>query len=226
MNIRLSRVTWQPCWRIIPSIFPPINLFERIADPADWEALIEVESLTNDRIRNEVGELMLVPVDERVSGPGASVIMAAFTHPNKSGSRFTDGTYGVYYAAKVIETAVAETRYHREIFMRATNEAKIKLDMRVYCADLDAELHDLRGCKAEYPAIYHPDDYGAAQQLARTLRAAGSYGIAYESVRRPGGECVGIFRPKALNNARQERHLCYVWDGYSIVNVHEKREMQ
>ncbi len=88
MEIAVSHVEWQPCYRIIPSRFPPIDLFERIAPPEDWEALIALESLTNDRIRQEVGDISLVPVDERVSGPGASVVMAAFTHLNPSGSRF------------------------------------------------------------------------------------------------------------------------------------------
>ena len=82
MEIAVTNIEWQPCYRIIPSRFPPIDLFERIAPPEDWEALIALESLTNDRIRQEVGDISLVPVEERVSGPGASVVMAAFTHLN------------------------------------------------------------------------------------------------------------------------------------------------
>jgi hypothetical protein len=92
VTIDKRHVVWQPCWRIVPSRFPPIDLFERIADPADWDALIALESLTNDRIRDEVGDIALVPVAERISGPGSSVIMAAFTHPNPDGSRFSDGS--------------------------------------------------------------------------------------------------------------------------------------
>ena len=60
MKLQLARITWTPSWRIIPSRFPPIDLFERIADPADWEALIQLESLTNPRLRDEVGEITLV----------------------------------------------------------------------------------------------------------------------------------------------------------------------
>src|SRR5512147_2347004 len=41
-------VRWQPAFRIVPSRYPPIDLFERIAPPGEWEALIELESLTND----------------------------------------------------------------------------------------------------------------------------------------------------------------------------------
>src|SRR5690606_7738687 len=115
-------IEWKPCWRIIPSRFPPIQLFERVTDPDDLEAIFELEALTNPRLRDEAGDIRLVAPQDRISGPGTSVIMAAFTHLNPDGSRFTDGTFGVFYAAGDIETAIAETSYHRERFMRATAE--------------------------------------------------------------------------------------------------------
>ena len=221
----LARINWRPSWRIIPSRFPPIDLFERIADPADWDSLVELESLTNPRLRDEVGDITLVPAAERVSGPGASAIMAAFTHLNPEGSRFTDGTYGIFYCTPNLETAIAETRYHRERFMRATNQEPQHLDMRVYLADLKAALHDIRGQQAQYPQVYHPEQYSAGQALARQLRTKGSNGIVYSSVRHQRGECAAVLRPKVLSNCRQERHLAYVWDGGRIRDVYEKRSL-
>jgi hypothetical protein len=220
----LARVRWQPCWRIVPSRFPPISVFERVADPADLDVVIAIESLTNDRLRDEIGEIALVAPGDRVSGPGSSVIMAPFTHPNPAGSRFSDGSYGVFYAARQIETAVAETRFHRERFMRATQEARMELDMRVYVADLGGKLHDLRGRQHDYRQVYDPDDYAAGRALGMRLLKAGSNGIAYDSVRRDGGVCAAVFRPRLLSNCRQERHLCYVWNGVRIDTVYEKRE--
>lgn len=223
MEIAVSRLDWRPCYRIIPSRFPPIDLFERIAPPEDWEALVALESLTNDRIRQEVGDISMVPVEERVSGPGASVIMAAFTHLNPAGSRFADATFGAYYAAADVETAIAETKFHREGFLRATREAPISIEMRVYLADMSATLHDLRGRAADMRDVYSADNYGASQALARRLRSEGSAGIAYESVRRMGGECVALFRPKTLTNVRQGAHLIYKWNGTEIGQVYELR---
>jgi hypothetical protein len=221
----VARVEWKPSRRIIPSRFPPIHLFERVANPEDWEALVELESLTNPRLRQETGDISLVPVEERISGPGTSMIMAAFTHLDSAGSRFTDGTYGLFYTTPDLETAIAETRYHRERFMRETNEEPIHLDMRVYLTDLDAGLHDIRHQQSVHSLVYHSDNYTAAQQLARTLRAAGSNGIVYSSVRRRDGECAAVFRPRVLSNARQERHLSYVWDGARIRDVYEKKAL-
>ena len=222
-DISISQVRWKPCYRIVASRFPPISLFEDVADPADLEAVYLIEAMTNDRLREEVGDLTLVPPEDRISGPGTSAIMAAFTHLNTDGSRFSDGSFGAFYAARTIETAVAETSYHRARFMTFTKEPAQELDMRVYAVDLDASLHDIRALRETRPEFYALDSYGASQGLALELRQIGSNGILYESVRYAGGECAAVFRPRLLAKCRQERHLCYVWNGREIATVYEKK---
>ena len=222
-RIPRRRIEWPAGVRIIPSRFPPIDLFERVASPEDLEAVLALESMTNDRLREEAGEISLVRRGDRVTGSGAGFVMAPFTHPAPGGGRFTDGTYGAYYAGRDEATAVAETRYHRERFMRATRQPRMELDMRVLVARLAGDLHDLRGLRAELPAIYHRDDYRHSQRLGRALRAAGSHGIAYDSVRLDGGECVAVLRPRVLSRCRQTKHLSYLWDGERIAHVYEKK---
>ena len=225
MTLPVTRVEWKPCWRIIPSRFPPIQLFERVTNPNDLEVIFELEALTNPKIRNDVGNIELVPHKDRISGPGSSVIMAAFTHLNPNGGRFLDSTYCAFNSANDLNTAVAETRYHCERFMIATALGHMELDMRVYLADLDGDLHDLRGQKTGQMAVYHNDNYSVGQNLARTLREDGSNGIVYDSVRRSGGECAAVFRPLLLSKVRQEMHLCYIWNGQKITMIYEKREL-
>jgi hypothetical protein len=225
-DIPISKIEWRPCFRIVPSRFPPIALFEAVADAADLEAVYQIEAMTNDRLREEVGDITLVPPEDRVSGPGSSPIMAAFTHLNPEGDRFTNGTYGVFYAGRTIDTAIAETRYHRTRFLQATSEPAQELDMRVYAVDLDAELHDIRTMRESHPAFYHSSNYGVSQELALQLRENGSDGIVYKSVRDESGECTAVFRPRLLSNCRQERHLCYVWDGKTISAIYEKRSFE
>ena len=222
----LSRISWQPCWRIVSSLFPPKNLFDRVSSAEDLEIVMKIEGLTNDRLRDEIGELSLVPEEDRIFGDGASPIMAAFTHLNPSGSRFTDGSFGVYYAGKSIDTAIAETRFHKERFLGATKEAPIEVDMRSYASDFDTKLHDIRGQQAERPDVYDPDPehYGAGQSLAKALRSDGSDGIVYDSVRDEGAACVAIFRPGTLSPAVQGKHFCYVWNGCEIDNIYVKSE--
>lgn len=206
-------VAWPEAWRIVPSRFPPRGVFDRVAAPEDLEALFAIESLTNARLRQELGQLDLVPRERRVSGPGTQPIMAAFTHLNPDGSRFSDGTYGVFYAARALDTAVAETMHHRAKFMAATNEPAMKLEMRCYRTAVDGRLHDLR---RGWSAMLQPDDYATPQALARELRAAGSDGVVYPSVRHAGGECVGLFFPDLLKPCVQAQHLIYSWDGRRI----------
>ncbi|MDA7787940.1 RES family NAD+ phosphorylase [Sphingomonadaceae bacterium] len=222
----LAAISWRPCYRIVPSRFPPISLFEDVADPDDLEAIYAIEAMTNDRLRDEVGDLRLVVDADRVSGPGTSAIMAAFTHLNPEGDRFTDGSYGVFYAARTLETAIAETCFHRARFLALTGEPPQELDMRVYAADLDANLHDIREGASGFEALHDPGSYAVSQPFARFLREKGAEGIVYSSVRDEGGQCAALFRPRLLSNCRQEQHLCYVWDGEAISGVYEKRSFK
>ncbi len=208
------RIRWAKAHRAISSRYPPIDVFERIADPRDWDALFAIESLTNPRVREQWGEISLVPPDERVSGEGASWVMSAFTHIGRA-SRFSDGTFGVYYAAQALETAVRETAYHLGRFLSSTAEPRgTELELRVLVSiGLDHRYHDVRGA---YPELHAPDDYAAPQALARALRAAGASGIAYDSVRDPGGHCLAVLRPKAVPVPIQGPHLRYHFDGARI----------
>lgn len=214
----LIRVAWPQAWRIIASRYPPIPLYERLTeDTGVWDALIALEELTNPRVRDEVGQLALVPPEDRVSGPGASLVMAAFTHVNPKGSRFSDGSFGIYYAAASLETAIRETVFHFEAFARDSADPVREEDMRVLMGRMDGDFHDVTTLTPEdCTAVLAPADYGASQSLARDLRERGSNGIHYPSVRDAGGQCIAAFRPRAVGIPVQERHLRYRWNGTRV----------
>jgi len=223
-SIPVALTRWTPSYRLIPSRYPTVGLYDAIADPADMDVVFAVESLTNSRTRNELGQVQLVSPAERIVGPFSSMVMAAFTHLNPEGSRFSDGSYGVYYAAHSMETALAEVSHHRSVFMTRTAEPAIDIDLRLVTADVDAPLHDLRGLREVEPALYDPDHYGDAQALGRRLRETGSWGVAYHSVRHAGGLCAGVLRPRALRNPRATAHIALHWDGRAITHWYEKRD--
>lgn len=214
----ITRLDWPQAWRIIASRYPPIHLFERLTtDPAAWEALIALEQLTNPRLRDEAGEIALVPPEDRVSGQGASWVMAAFTHINPRGSRFSDGSYGVYYAAASLKTAIIETVFHFEAFARDSADPPRSEDMRVLVGAISAEFADVARLPAvEQRAILDPNAYDASRRYAKPLREEGANGIAYPSVRHAGGHCVAAFRPRVVGLPRQERHLKYRWNGERV----------
>ncbi|WP_350552581.1 RES family NAD+ phosphorylase [Pseudoalteromonas sp. 120-MNA-CIBAN-0494] len=201
---------WEKLHRLVPSHYPPIDLFENVASPDELEVVFAIESLTNDRLREEVGDLSLVTTEERISGPGSTPVMAAFTHISIP-TRFTDGNeYGVYYGAKALDTAFAETIYHRERFLSATNEPDTELTMRCYINKISLDLHDIRDDGFEH---LYTDDYIAPQQFAKHMRANGSNGLLYKSVRDEGGVCVAAFKPKAVTIPIQSGHYKYIWSG-------------
>ncbi len=218
-RIGVADLAYAPCHRLIASRYPTVGLFDEIAAPEDLDAVFAIEALTNPRMRQQADALSLIAPADRVSGPGASLIMAAFTHLNPEGSRFSDGTYGVYYAADSLQTAIAEVGHHRAIFLARTAEPEIDIDLRWIKADARGELHDIRSQPADPPqppalaAVYDPGDYRASQALGRVLREGGSSGIAYNSVRAAGGSCLAVFVPRILKQARQAGHLSLHWDG-------------
>jgi len=218
----LRRVRWAQACRIVPTRYPAVTLFDRVADAADFEALYALEAMTNERVRAETGEVERVPKDERLFGPGSGPIMAAFTHVNTLGSRFSDGGYGVFYAARDRATAVAETRHHHARFLAATRQPAMHLPMRLYAVAIDARLHDLRPAGVVPAAVFDPDDYTTAQALGAQLRAAGSAGVAYRSVRHERGQCVGLFRPRGASRCLHAAYLLYAWDGERFSDVYEK----
>ena len=88
---RRYRVRWTRACRLIPTRYPSVGLFDRVATADDLDAVLELEAWTNDRIGNELGLLHTIPRDEWVTGrPMASVVMAAFCHPAPRGARFSD----------------------------------------------------------------------------------------------------------------------------------------
>lgn len=219
MTPLLSRVCWAQTHRLVLSHFPPIDLYDDVADPHDWEALATAQSRTNPRICEEIGDLSLVPPERRVSGPGATWVMAAFTHvsPDRT-SRFSDGSQGVYYAGQCLETALREHTHHMGRFYRDAGMAADWIsEVRQLIGAIDADLIDIRG--PGFEALLDPDDYAPSQAFARRHRAENANGIVYPSVRHSGGECIAAFFPDVVAPPMQGDHFRYYWDGTAVSYV-------
>lgn len=219
---RAVTLRWQKSYRIVASRHPPVNVFEGILPARQMDLGWFIESLTNDRLRDESGEAPVMPDEDRVRGPGASLVMAAFTHTGFP-SRFSDGSYGIYYAGHTLETAVRETAYHRGKFLASTQEPACEVDMRAYVARPVQTFLDVRGPRFDH--VHHPDDYAPSQAFAKPLRDEGHWGLVYRSVRHEGGECIAAFKPQAISIPVAAAALAYVWDGERISKVYEKSEV-
>lgn len=109
-------------FRLINSRFPPISLFDDVADEDEFDALYELQTLTNPRLQTELGNLNLIRKAEIPFGiPGCSYATGPFTHVNPEGSRFSDGQYGVLYMGESIDTAIAEVAYHQSRYWQGVH---------------------------------------------------------------------------------------------------------
>ncbi|MFT4926399.1 MAG: hypothetical protein ACI8WB_002497 [Phenylobacterium sp.] len=210
-------LTNQLAWRLINSKFPPIDIFDDVADASEFTALFAIQQLTNPRLQNEVGNLALLPPAQIPFGiTGCSYACAPFTHVNPDGSRFSDGSFGVLYLADEPETAVSEVLYHQQKYWQNVPDLAFdSIVMRGLKFSFSAELVDL----SQDVTITHPDDYGAARITGARLLNEASEGIQYLSVRKPGATCWALMTPKNVHYAMQSSHYEFIYDGSQISSV-------
>lgn len=210
-------------YRIISSKFPPISLFDDVADQAEFEALYALQALTNPRIQNEIGNLNLLPNSEIPFGiTGCSYAAASFTHVNPDGSRFSDGQFGVFYVADEMKTAIREVRHHQNKYWKSVTGFKYeRLVFRgLRCTFDDIEIVDATLLSSDDP-IYSQDDYSASRNYGISLKKKGKMGIKYNSVRAEDHTCWALFSPKYIASIVQTSHYEFVWNGSEISAVNK-----
>lgn len=180
------------------------------------EDLTDLESATNARLRAQrTGLPDLAPEELAFGRPNHTLINAAFTHTRRGGNRFNDEGRGAWYCAFEVETALQEVAFHLARALDDIGRYENVTDYAELVADFIGPFHDLRNVEPR-PACLDPDPavgYPAGQALARELRAGGSNGIVYPSIRHPGGTCLVAFHPSSVQNARQGVVWRLEWQG-------------
>jgi glutathione S-transferase len=204
-------IEWASAVRMVSMRQTPEAAFERIADPEDLAAILEVVA---------AGRAQRIDPGDAATGEGAGWVMAAFLRGGPG--RFNDDTFGVFYAAREEPTAVAETQFHYARILRDAREGHVLFGARALLADIAAAPLDIRSRTDSLPEVYDPDPdhYGPAQRWAAEQRARGADGVVYDSVRYVGGECIALFRPRLVMACRVGDRLAYEWDGVRFVGIH------
>jgi len=205
-------------YRLVNSKFPPIALFDDVADAEDFEALYQIQAMTNPRLQNELGRLELIPRDQIPFGiPGCSYATAPFTHVNPTGSRFSNGSFGVLYLADKMDTAISEVRHHQECYW--SNVPDLNYERFVFrgltASFSDAGMKDATEVPLSDP-IYAPDDYTHSHLLGGEAKREACPGLRYNSVRSPGNICWALITPRPVTSIIQTAHFEMIWSGQII----------
>lgn len=209
-------------YRLVNSKFPPISLFDDVANADEFESLYALQAMTNPRLKNEVGDLQLIPQTEIPFGiVGCSYATAPFTHVNPDGSRFSDGSFGVLYLADQMETALAEVKYHQQAYWG--NVPDLNYERFVFrglvCVFDQVNIRD--GLTVPFSdAIYSAKDYTASRSVGHAIKIRKDAGIRYHSVRKPSAVCWGLMTPLHVKSIQQAAHYEMVWNG-SITGVNK-----
>jgi hypothetical protein len=203
-------------WRLVS---PPSGAVARIAgsEHARHAARAAMELAQADVIKRAEADAEYRPLLRR---PGWEVILYPFVRLGKYGSRFSDGSFGVFYAAFERRTAIAETVYHRSRLLAESSSPPAVIPISAYAVRVAGAFDDIRGARDKFAAVYSKDDYHASQRFGQQRRSDGSSGIAYTSVRIARGECIGIFRPRTIRSCTLAKRLRYEWDGARIARVY------
>jgi len=225
---RVSDLRRDDTHRLIPSAYSggDQTVLTRLTnDPDDLAALFELEGATNERLLGEAGLLPGITVRELVFGLSYShIVNAAFTHPRPLGNRFNGPERGAWYAGFSRETSAIEVAYHKKKELQEIHwQEKETFTYVDFLADFRGKLHDVRN-EPSFKKCLDPESYGASQQLARDLLAAGSAGVVYNSVRHKTGTCIACFRPALVNNVRKGRSLSITFE--NLLAAPEIREIK
>lgn len=220
-SLPLDDYTHQEAYRLVNGKYPPIHIFDDVADTADFDALYTVQALTNPRLQAEIGALHRVAPTRRPWGiPGCNYALGPFVHLNVNGSRFSRGEYGVFYCAEQMATAIAETRYHQERYFQAVPGLKYdRVVMRGLKVRFSARLRNIHQPHRDDESWYQPDDYRGGQRLGEALFNADEHGLTYGSVRHAGARCFALFSPHLIESVLPATHYEYIWDGGRIAHI-------
>ncbi|MGB3446257.1 MAG: RES family NAD+ phosphorylase [Xanthobacteraceae bacterium] len=211
----------RPAYRLIPSQFPPIGLFDTVATAADLTAVMDLVGWTNDRL--VVERINRLPQSEWVYGsPNASIVMAAFLHVAPGGMRFNGPDLGAWYAASDIRTAAVEVGHHLRREAVARGVTTMQRRYRAYTASLLGDYLDIRGQKVARRDVYASDSYAVSQVVGEQVRASGGAGLVYDSLRRVNGINVVAHRPRNITDVLQTDHYeITVQARFRAIDVHK-----
>lgn len=195
-------------------VAPPAHqdLFDDLSDdPAHTRLALEAEQRSRPAAYRSQEPAIERPFE---AAAWANAIGWPFRH--WQASRYSDGSFGVWYGADTLETSVRESAHHwvHGFLADAGFERETVVGERqVYAVACRAALLDLRPAVPHAPGLLHPHDCSLPRALGRRLRREGHPGLLAPSVRHPPGQTFALFNPTVLSRPRIHTALTYRLEG-------------
>jgi RES domain len=203
------------CYRNIVSLRVSQNLFDDLIDGQEgWDAGIQL--VLDTKPYNHISPQPIIdrPFED-------AIFHEAISYPfeNWKTSRYSAGSFGVWYGADTLETTIYETAYHwRKGFLADVgwqNQEGLSVERRVHLVQCRAALLDFRPKIKDYPALISTTDYMQTQQIGTRIKHDGHPGLVTQSARCEG-TVLALFTPNVLSNPRQHCYLTYTLMGEQV----------
>lgn len=197
-------------YRLIPSRFPPVQVYEGLVANDRLEAVAEAESRTNPRLL--ASDRLQLAGTPATANRLQNFNHAPFKYINPEGTLFFPPLRPALEAADDPQTALAVAVARREKFLKRTAEPAIGLDMRMLKTPVQGIFADLCHVPSDLPA---DERFEMAASLPTDIT-----GIVYLCPERPSHQCLAVLDGEALGYTLQTAHFRFWWDGERISTVY------
>lgn len=202
-------VPWKgETFRLIPSRFPPVSVYEGLVANDRMDALVDIENLTNPRLQSQARIASMENKDPKTSARLQNWNLAPFAYGHPEGSIFFDADRPCLEVAADRQTALAISVAKRQRFLACTSEGPIGLDMRMFKTPLSGRFVDLRHLSAEKVR-----DIG--RDFGKSIEADVD-GVLFHSIERPSATAISVLNGSILEQTLQAVHYRYQWNGERI----------
>lgn len=202
-------------FRNIVSLRVSADLFDDLSDdPAHWDSAIQLELRSRPPVF-----VSATPVVDRPFEEAQWNDAIGYPFRNWMRSRYSDGSFGVWYGSDSIETTVFETAYHWYAMLLSDagfTQPGICIERKVFRVRCDAAVIDLRPAVPACPALVDRNDYTLTHQIGARLHREGHPGLVSKSARCEG-DIFAVFNARVLSRPRQTCFLTYTTTETGIV---------
>ncbi len=127
-------------------------------------------------------------------------------------TRYSDGTYPVFYSSLDLKTAEAEVaHWFMQSFGGRPDRRRAAYYQRFACT-FDGLEKDLRGRRGDWPELVDVADYAFCNRIGSEAVQLGLDGLVAPSARREEGSNVPVFRRQAISNPESHGTVTVAFD--------------